>query len=229
MANVEDGYTARYTERRGGKRYPVEFVVRMFLGSYPGLRMSRADYAGSALLDLGAGDGRNLPLLHDLGFRTSAVEITEEICIQLRALSDELGLGTDVRKGSNAAIPFDSGVFDYVVSSHALYYVQPGQHFGRTVSEVARVMRPGGVLVASLPKKYDRYILRDAIPAGDNHLVVTRDPLGIRNGMVFRVFETEQEIRETFAPAFHDLQIGWIENDFFGIEERLWIVKMIRA
>ena len=70
MQDVGSRYARRHASRQQGKLYPVEFVVRMFLGSYPRLTMDRASYAGSAILDLGCGDGRNLAFLRDLGFTT---------------------------------------------------------------------------------------------------------------------------------------------------------------
>lgn len=51
----------------------------------------------------------------------------------------------------------------------------------------------------------------------------------MRNGVVFRVFEDEREIADVFGRQFQDFQMGGIENDFFGIEEKLWIVVMTRS
>ena len=230
MDTVEQQYAKRYAERRSARLYPVEFVVRMFLGSYPHLTMDKESYRGSSILDLGCGDGRNLPLLADLGFRASAVEIADEICAQVRAFTVEQGLDIEVRTGSNSQIPFPDGAFDYVLCCHSLYYVKAGERFSDNLSELARVVRrSGGIVIASLPKKYDRYTLQGAEATGDNHFIVRHDPLGLRNGVVYKVFEDEEEIRRTFGGSFTDFQIGWLENDFFGIEEKLWIVKMIRS
>ena len=56
-------YETFYRERDPTYIYPVEFVVRAFLGSYPRLKTDRSEYAGKCMLDLGFGDGRNMPLL----------------------------------------------------------------------------------------------------------------------------------------------------------------------
>jgi hypothetical protein len=45
------------------KRYPTEFVVRIFQGgNYPNLKMKKQSYRGTRILDLSCGDGRNLEL-----------------------------------------------------------------------------------------------------------------------------------------------------------------------
>jgi SAM-dependent methyltransferase len=229
MDTVGQQYMKRYAARRSGRLYPVEFVVRMLLGSYPRLTIDKQSYRGLSILDLGCGDGRNLSLLADLGFQTSAVEIADEICAQVRAFAIEHGLGTEVRTGSNSQIPLPDAAFDYVLCCHSLYYVKAGERFADNLAELARVVRRGGVVIASLPKKYDRYTLQGAEAIGDNHVIVRHDPLGLRNGVVYRVFEDEEEIRRVFGESFSDVQIGWLENDFFGIEEKLWIVKMVRS
>jgi SAM-dependent methyltransferase len=228
MPDLADQYAQRYAGGIRAKLYPVEFVVRAFLGSYPRLTINKHGYAGKKALDLGCGDGRNLEFLSDLGFRTHAVEISDPICETVRRRTQERGLDTIVRVGSNSSIPFDNAWFDYVLCCHSLYYVKPGETFDNNLHEVARVMVSGGTLLASLPKKYDGYTQTAAERLPDNHAVVRNDPLGLRNGVVFRVFEDEAEIRRVFGPRFHDIQLGWLENDFFGIEERLWIVKMTR-
>jgi SAM-dependent methyltransferase len=228
MENVRQSYTREYADRIDKKAYPVEFVVRVYLGSYPRLTMDRQSYAGSRILDLGCGDGRNLPLLCDLGFSAHGVEISEDICEVVRKRIAALRLNVVIKMGSNSSIPFSDAFFDHALCCHSLYYVNPDEAFTDNLNELARVVRANGTVVASLPKKYDRYTLRDAQPLGDNHYLVRADPLGLRNGIVFRVFEDAREIESVFGGFFGNFQIGWIENDFFGIEEKLWIVKMTR-
>lgn len=70
----------------------------------------------------------------------------------------------------------EAGFFDFVLACDALYYVKPGETFSDNLRELARVVRPGGTVVASLPKRYDACTLRGAEPIGDNHFVVRNDP-----------------------------------------------------
>ena len=59
MNDTERLYTERYAQHRGGSLYAVEFVVRMLLGTYPGLTIDRTRFRGSKILVLG--DSRELP------------------------------------------------------------------------------------------------------------------------------------------------------------------------
>src|SRR6185295_11025592 len=74
--------------RPSAGHYPTEWVVRTLAGgNYPGLKMDKTRYRGARILDMGCGDGRNLPLLLDLGFDVHACEISPEIVNGLETLA----------------------------------------------------------------------------------------------------------------------------------------------
>src|SRR3954470_3801955 len=104
---IETRYSEHYSKQNLQQLYAVEFVVRAFLGTYPQLKMDRSRYAGSNVLDLGFGDGRNMPLFHNLGFHIYGVEIHEDIKHSVQQRLASLGIDTDLRVGANARIPFD--------------------------------------------------------------------------------------------------------------------------
>lgn len=210
-----DAYTALHRQRMGVHLYPTEFVVRTLLGTYPRLTIGR-DYAGKRLLDLGFGDGRNMPLFRNLGVEIFGVEPRAELCEMVTQRMVREGIACTLSVGHNSAIPFDDASFDYVVACHSLYYVQEGERFADNLREVARVLRPGGWLVLSLPQP-GNFILADAAPLGDGHWRIAADPYGLRNGAVFRVFATADEIETTFAPWFDTLSVGRAEDDWYGI------------
>ena len=68
-SNIDDSYGAFYQQRNPEHVYPVEFVVRAFLGNYPGHKTDKSSYPGQRVLDVGFGDGRNMPLLDNLGMQ----------------------------------------------------------------------------------------------------------------------------------------------------------------
>ena len=224
---IEEHYASFYSRRNPSKVYPVEFVVRTLLGTYPGLKIDRSTYRGAKILDLGFGDGRNMPLLHDLGFEVYGVEISEEICGLTRDRMERLGVPVQLATGTNAHIPFGDGAFDFVLACHACYYVSPGESFADNLREIARVLRPGGRFIFSLAKT-DTYVLKDAEPLGGGHYRITQDPYGVRGGGVFRAFGSRQEIVEEFGAYFEDFALGLCENDFYGIYEKVWIGTCLR-
>lgn len=228
MTEIQDKYDAFYKAREAARVYPVEFVVRAFLGSYPRLKSDKTLYPGRRVLDLGFGDGRNMPLLADLGMEVHGIEITQEICRRAVERLAALGYGVEARVGRNHRIPYDDAFFDHIVACHSCYYVDPGTTFQDNVREVARVLKPGGRFVFSAPIGTS-YILTGATPLGDGHMRIANDPYGVRNGYIMRKFDTAVEIEAAIAPFFVDARVGAARNDWWGIDEQVWIVVCNRA
>jgi SAM-dependent methyltransferase len=222
-SEIEAKYDAFYRKRAAEKVYPVEFVVRAFLGTYPRLKIDAEALHGRKVLDLGFGDGRNVPLLSDLGLDVHGVEITEEICRRATIRMKKLGVYFEARVGRNADLPYADSFFDHVVACHSCYYVDAGTKFADNIGEIGRVTKPGGLFVHSLPIG-SSYIFRGATDLGDGHMRIANDPYGIRNGYVLKKFDAPDEIERALSPMFPDVCIGSCRSDWWGIEEHVWIV-----
>ena len=177
-ATIREHYAEFYSERNPDKVYPVEFVVRTLLGTYPQLKLDRSLFRGAKILDLGFGDGRNMTLLRDLGFDVYGVEISEEICRLTKERMDRLGVPVQVATGSNSEIPFGDEEFDFILACHSCYYVSPSEIFADNLREIARVLRRGGRFIFSLAKT-DSYVLKDAMPMGNGLYQIMHDPVRI--------------------------------------------------
>jgi SAM-dependent methyltransferase len=226
--DLVNSYGDFYRTRDPVHVYPVEFVVRAFLGNYPRLKTDKSVYPGKAVLDVGFGDGRNMPFLHNIGMRVSGVEISDEICALATSRMARLGIDVTARVGRNCRIPFADAAFDYVLACHAIHYVDAGTRFTDNAREIARVLKPGGTLVFSAPKQTS-YILRDARDLGDGHMEIANDPYGVRNGSILKKFDRESDIEAALARDFKDFAIGSCQNDFWGIEEHVWTVVCRKA
>jgi SAM-dependent methyltransferase len=228
MVKIEGKYDDFYRARNPDHVYPVEFVVRAFLGNYPRHKTDKTSYPGRRVLDLGFGDGRNMPLLHNLGMQVSGVEISQEICDLTARRMKAFGIEVDLKVGRNHDIPYPDGFFDTLLACHACYYIDPGTRFGDNLREIARVLKSGGSFVFSAPIGTS-YIMRGARDLGDGHMEIANDPYGVRNGYVLKNFDSEAEIRAALSPAFGDFEIGSCRNDFWGIEEHVWVVVCRKA
>lgn len=225
---LSDAYSVFYQARNPIHVYPVEFVVRAFLGNYPRHQTNPSNYPGQRVLDLGFGDGRNMPLLNNLGMRVFGVEISQNICDLTQGRMKQLGVEIETRVGRNNGIPFDDGFFDTVLACHACYYVDAGSLFDDNVREIARVLKPGGRFIFSAPMT-SSYIMKGAEDLGDTHMRITNDPYGVRNGAILKKFDRELDIVTVLSPIFEDFSIGSSQNDFWGIDEHVWIVVCKKA
>jgi SAM-dependent methyltransferase len=92
------------------------------------------------VLEVGCGEGELAErLVSELGVRLVAIDQSERMVELARAR------GVDARVGDVQELPFEGGSFDVTVAAWMLYHVPD---LGRALGELARVLRPGGRLVA---------------------------------------------------------------------------------
>lgn len=225
--NINKLYSDFHAKRLGVHCYPNEFLVRTLLGEYPNLKLEH-NYNGAQCLDWACGDGRNIPLMYNCGMNVNAFEITQEICDGVRTrMLDVFGISPDIRVGRNNHVPFEDNSMDYVVASSSIYYVDHDSDFSENYAELNRVLKKGGEAIMTLPHP-QTFILEDSVPWQDKkgHYQITHDPYGLRNGDIFRVWQDEQEIIESFAKDFEDICIGMQSEDYYGMHIQLWLVVM---
>jgi methionine biosynthesis protein MetW len=99
---------------------------------------------GSRCLDVGCGDGRTVgPWLLQHGCRYVGVDVSEI------AVSRAVAFGLDARRIEDAsALPFDDGSFDVGLMIEVLEHLFAPHE---AVAEMHRVLRPGGVLLVTVP------------------------------------------------------------------------------
>jgi SAM-dependent methyltransferase len=217
MKDVKGTYTAFHERKNPEHIYPTEWVIRTLLGSYPNLSLDRSRYAGSRILDVGFGDGRNWPLLRNASFDVYGVEITEAIVSLGVERAESLGMTATLKVGTNSAIPFGDGYFDYILACHSCYYVDAGTKFEDNLREYHRVLKPEGILLASLPEA-GHSIFNGCVELGEGHVEIRNDPWGLRNGYVMRRFHTEAEIERAFQPLFRPLSTGVCRDNYYGVD-----------
>ncbi len=129
--DLTDFYRVRHTWRSPGEER-MRFAKAAKLARIPAGQ-------GAAVLDIGARDGglrRFLPS----GVRYQGVDIAPEFASPSVMISD-------ISNG----VPFPDHSFDYVFCIEVLEHVLSPFH---TLGEIHRVLRPGGVLILSVPNPY---------------------------------------------------------------------------
>jgi cyclopropane fatty-acyl-phospholipid synthase-like methyltransferase len=119
---------ARYF--RALDRFDMRFARTMWV--YDNVR------AGSTVLDLGCGAGM-LALLKRKGVTLTGVDLSEECALAARRNGYDVTCAAELTR-----LPFRENSFDYIVSLDVLGHVEFREK-DAVLSEVARVLRPGGV------------------------------------------------------------------------------------
>lgn len=203
---------------------PNEYVVRAFMGDYPFLCMPKS-FAGKNVCDISCGDGRNLIFFNKIGLQLFGTEVTDLIVKKTKAnLSAEIGsTSADIRIGVNANLPFDSNLFDYCLSWNAIYYLESEdpQEIKRHVAEAARVIKPGGYLICSVPLP-QCYSLQGSQKINDSVIVLSPSQRpnwggGVLTGQFFFVFQNKLHVEDIFGNEFIDFRFCTLTSDCFGL------------
>lgn len=218
---INSHYTDFYASRNPDRVYPTEFVVRTFLAKYPNLHIKLNK--GDKVLDLGFGDARNTMFLIEKGYEVSGTEITEEIVNLSKERLKKFGMTADLKVGRNSKLPFPDEYFDVVLGCHVSYYCDEGESFADNVKEFARVLKKGGYYTTSLPMR-NSYIFDGAEQLEDGCMRIKNDPYNNRIGYKLRPFANEAEIESELSPYFSNFGFAWAQNNYYGIDERLYWV-----
>lgn len=96
------------------------------------------------VLEVAVGTGRNFPY-YPAGTRVTGVELSPAMLALAHRRANDLGREVTLCVGDAQALPFPSACFDTVVITLALCTIPNDR---QAILEVARVLRPGGFLVA---------------------------------------------------------------------------------
>lgn len=197
---------------QGGHKlsYPNDVFVRITHGLLDSASHPR-------VLDFGCGSGENLLHLARRGFRMTGGDISSSALDTTRRRLDEAGLDADLRVIEGQQLPFDDAAFDAVVAWQMLTY-NDWETLPQMLSELDRVLRPGGRFLATLSAPGD-YMEKNGRSLG-NGLYELQDR-GQEGAIIMIVDE------DRIPACFPGIQIetGWFGHEFRGVPSRHWIVS----
>ena len=161
------------------------------------------------LLDVPAGQGALAASLIDAGFEVSCCDLYPEI---FRVPNVPITQGD-----LNSTLPYDSNSFDYVACIEGLEHIENPQ---QAMREFARVLRPGGHLVTSVPNILNiEERMKWLIHGHTSHFrPLTRD----------HVARVREELGDKEEMALHVNPIGYSELRYTLEREGFDIVKLYR-
>lgn len=107
------------------------------------------------VLDLGCGAGRCVIYLVQNGFEVFGIDISEEGIRKAKERLKERNLTADLRIGSiYNTLPYEDNFFDAVISIKTIYHGTI-EDIRKTIKEIERVLKPGGlVFITAIRKKW---------------------------------------------------------------------------
>ena len=203
--------------RREPARFPNEALIRIFLGSYPDLRLEREfTYRGKSFCDVGFGDGRNFHLFNFLGADLYGTEVHPDIVEHVKKHLSQRGINAELHDGFNHALPFPDNSMDFLISWNSCYYIGQASSFEEILGEYARLLKPGGVFIFSIPQK-SNFIFEHAHEIAPGYVSIKQDPYdGIRDGETMRRFVCEAELRDCLSGPFHVHALTDSYANYFG-------------
>lgn len=125
----------------------------------PAMLALAGDVASRSILDAGCGSGSLSAALHDRGATVTGLDASAGMVdLAKRRLSPAVEFHV---ADLNDLLPFDDGRFDDVVASLVLHYIED---WTPALTEMRRVLRPGGRLFASIDHPIVAYTIQEPRP-----------------------------------------------------------------
>jgi SAM-dependent methyltransferase len=128
----------------------------------------------SKVLDLGAGLGRHAIFFGQQGFDVSAIDLSEYGVNHIKEWAQREGLAIDARIADMIALPYEDNSFDCVFAYHSMSHTDT-EGLNKAISEIERILKPGGELYTSLCSKESSEFSEYGFPKLDENSILCKE------------------------------------------------------
>jgi len=132
------------------RRYPNEELLRFFGRHY--FPMPTAQRRTTHVLEVGCGSGANLWMIAREGFDAHGIDLSPEAIGLCARMLENWGAAATLSVASMTECPYASGFFDTIVDVFSSYCLDESG-FAVFLSEMSRLLRPGGRYFSYFPSK----------------------------------------------------------------------------
>ena len=144
-----DVHDREFFDQVEAERYREQYWQREFF--------DYLSFKGGRVLEIGVGLGTDLKQFARGGAQCFGVDITDKHLELTRRNFELEGIPVDLRKADATRLPFPDGYFDCVYSFGVIHHIPD---VSAVLSEVSRVLKPGGVFQVAV---YHRYSIHTAM------------------------------------------------------------------
>lgn len=198
-----------YSQGKNDLLYPNDIFVRMASRNF--------DSGIKDVLDYGMGTGANLMHLARRGYTVAGLEVSSSaVQIVSKRLKGEM-LQADLKISSiGESLPWEKNYFDAVVAWQVLYY-NDRSSWKFSISEIDRVLRPGGIFIAATAAPGDISHVQ-SIPLGNS---IYRSSVPDQENCLMLIPERD-ELAECF-PGW-GIEIGEMGYTFGSYTAKHWLI-----
>lgn len=198
--------------KEGGRRgkYPNEDVIRFIQRYFPN-SVARKNIK---ILDWGCGTGRHVYYLAKEGFSSYGVEVSWSAVKITKKWLDEEKLNAQVNKINGLNIPYPDDYFDAIIECAVLQHNRPGQ-IKKIVSEMARILKPGGRIFSLCKAKDDSLFKEGAKIEKDTYFIKNF----VETPTIIHFFE-KKELKLLWQ-QFSDINIEYTERTINNLSRKV--------
>lgn len=219
-------YESLYSQRQAFLRYPADWIIR-FHNMY-----LKKHLPTGRVLDYGCGSANNTLFFlengydaHGVDVAPSALELIRENLAQ-RGYADSHNQRFHLVEPGSARLPFPDASFDLIVSNQVLYYLPTREHIQAVCSELARCLRPGGLVFFTMMGPQNYYITHHTRSVhGEVYECVIDQPGHRLNGVreLIYLVRDEDHLQDLFG-QFECVTWGYFDQRMFDLRSNFhWI------